>query len=134
MSVAQSEVERRDAARWDDGPPWELCLTVEPETDGARYRLAGSLRRGEQVLDLSQPVLLLAGGLVFHDGRIARLNDYGAFAWVSILRAPSALSFAVEDSEVFLDELVSIPNRPRLELPAELQFEPSPARRSPGYC
>ncbi len=96
---------------------------MEPETDGARYRLAGSLRRGEQVLDLSQPVLLLAGGLVFHDGRIARLNDYGAFAWVSILRAPSALSFAVEDSEVFLDELVSIPNRPRLELPAELQFE-----------
>ena len=108
---------------WDAGPPWELCLMVEPESDGTRYRLAGSLRRDEQVLELSEPVLLLAGGLVFHDGRIARLNDYGAFAWVSILRAPSALSFTVEDSEVFLDELVSIPNRPRLELPAELQFE-----------
>ena len=50
-------------------------------------------------------------------------NDHGAFAWVAVLRAPSPLSFAVEDSEVFLDELVSIPNRPRLELPAELQFE-----------
>ena len=108
---------------WDDGPAWELCLTVERETDSARYRLAGSLRRGGEVLDLSQPVLLLAGGLVFYDGRIARLDDHGAFAWVAVLRAPSPLSFAVEDSEIFLDELVSIPNRPRLELPAELQFE-----------
>jgi hypothetical protein len=108
---------------WDEGPAWELCLTVERETDSARYRLAGSLRRGEEVLDLAQPVLLLAGGLVFYNNRITRLNDHGAFAWVSVLRAPTALSFAVEDAEVFLDELVSIPNRPRLELPAELQFE-----------
>ena len=109
--------------QWDDGPAWELCLTVQRETDGGRYRLAGSLRRDTAQLDLSQPVLLLAGGLVFHDGRIARLNDHGAFAWVSVLNNPTAVTFAAEDSEVFLDELVSIPNRPRLELPAELQFE-----------
>jgi SNF2 domain-containing protein/helicase-like protein/SNF2 helicase associated protein/SWIM zinc finger len=108
---------------WDDGPAWELCLKVERETDSERYRLAGSLRRGEAELDLAQPLLLLAGGLIFYDGRIARLNDHGAFAWVAVLRGPTAVSFSVEDSEVFLDELVSIPNRPRLELPAELQFE-----------
>ncbi len=116
---------------WDEGPAWELCLTVERETAGGRYRLAGSLRRGEVELDLLQPLLLLAGGLVFHEGRIARLNDHGAFAWVAVLRDPAAVSFAVEDSEVFLDELVSIPNRPPLELPAELQFETVAGRPRP---
>ncbi len=109
--------------QWDDGPAWELCLTVERESDGGRYRLAGSLRRGAAELSLSEPLLLIPGGLIFHDGRIARLNDHGAFAWVSVLIGPVAVTFAAEDSEVFLDELVSIPNRPRLELPAELQFE-----------
>jgi len=108
---------------WDDGPAWELCLKVERETVSERYRLAGSLRRGEAELNLTQPLLLLAGGLAIYDGRIARLNDYGAFAWVAVLRGPPAVSFSIEDSEVFLDELVSIPNRPRLELPAEMQFE-----------
>ena len=38
------------------------------------YRLTGMLRRDEAELDLAQPVLLLAGGLVFYDGRIARLE------------------------------------------------------------
>jgi superfamily II DNA or RNA helicase len=108
---------------WDNGPAWELCLTVERELDSERYRLGGSLRRGEAELNLAQPVLLLAGGLVIHGETIARLNDHGAFAWVGVLRGPTTVSFSVEDSEVFLDELVSIPNRPRLELPAELQFE-----------
>jgi len=108
---------------WDDGPAWELCLKVARETDSERYCLGGSLRRGDAELDLSEPLVLLAGGLVIQAGSIARLNDHGAFAWVEVLRGPTALAFSVEDSEVFLDELVSIPNRPRLELPAELQFE-----------
>jgi len=121
--LRSSKLNRDRALEWDDGPAWDLCLKVERDSASERYRLAGSLRRGEAELDLSQPLLLLAGGLVFHDGRIARLNDHGAFAWVAVLREPTTVSFAVEDSEVFLDELVSIPNRPRLELPAELQFE-----------
>jgi hypothetical protein len=36
---------------------------------------------------LANPTALVAGGLVFVDGRIARLNDYGAFEWISFLRA-----------------------------------------------
>ena len=108
---------------WDDGPPWELCLNVALETDGAHYRLTGALRRLEQELDLAQPVLLVSGGLVFYDGRIARLNDYGAFAWISILRAHPALRFTKDEREQFLDEWVSMARRPAITLPDDLKFE-----------
>ena len=119
---------------WDEGPAWELCLTVERETDSARYRLAGSLRRGEEVLDLAQPVLLLAGGLVFYNGRITRLNDHGAFAWVSVLRAPTALSFAVEDAEgVSSTSWSRFPIGRAWSCRPNCSSKPSPARRSRGY-
>jgi hypothetical protein len=108
---------------WDDGPPWELCLNVTLESDGAHYKLTGSLCREDRELELTQPVLLLAGGLVFYNGRIARLEDHGAFGWISLLRGRESLSFSNEESESFLDELVRFPRQPRLALPEELRFE-----------
>ncbi|HLN86572.1 MAG TPA: SNF2-related protein, partial [Candidatus Limnocylindrales bacterium] len=111
------------ALTWDDGPPWELCLNVALDSDGVHYRLTGVLRRDERELNLAQPVLLIAGGLVFHDNRIARLNDHGAFAWISLLRAHSALRFTKQESDQFLDEWVSMARHPRIVLPDDLRFE-----------
>jgi hypothetical protein len=108
---------------WDDGPAWELCLNVALDSDGAHYRLTGALCRDGLELDLAKPVLLVAGGLVFYDGRIARLNDHGAFAWISILRAQPALSFTKEESDQFLDEWVSMARQPPIALPDDLRFE-----------
>lgn len=108
---------------WDDGEPWELCLNVVLESSGERYQVTGSLRREDRQLDMTQPILLLAGGLVFVNGRIARLEDHGAFGWISLLRARESLSFAKEEGESFLDALASFPRQPRLALPEELKFE-----------
>jgi hypothetical protein len=58
----------------------ELCLR-SARTDGGATARRITARSGE--LDLSQPLLLLASGLVF-DGRIARSNDCSAFAWVAV--------------------------------------------------
>src|SRR3989304_7309747 len=107
---------------WDDGPPWELCLNVTRQSDGAHYQLAGALRREDRELDLTQPVLLLAGGLVFYNGKIARLQDYGAFGWISLLRAHGSLPIPEKDADPFLSELLCLPRQPRLELPAGLQL------------
>jgi hypothetical protein len=108
---------------WDDGAPWELCLNVMPDSSGDRYQVSGSLRREDRQLDVTQPILLLAGGLVFVNGRIAPLEDHGAFGWISLLRASESLSFPKEEGESFLDALGSLPRQPRLALPEELQFE-----------
>jgi len=117
---------------WDDGPPWELCLNVTRQSDGAHYQLAGALRREDRELDLTQPILLLAGGLVFYNGKIARLQDYGAFGWISLLRAHGSLPIPEKDADPFLGELLCLPRQPRLELPAELEFETVALCPKPG--
>ncbi len=108
---------------WDDRPPWELSLRVALESGVTGYKLTGSLRREDRELDITQPVLLLAGGLVFFNGRIACLQDYGAFGWISLLRAHGSLSIPEEDAEPFLGELLCLPRQPRLELPEQFDFE-----------
>lgn len=109
--------------QWDDGPPWELCLRVALESDGASYKLTGSLHRDADELALHLPVLLLPGGLVFCDGRIARLEDHGAFGWISLLRARPPLTFPRAAGDAFLEEWVSLPRQAKIALPDELRFE-----------
>jgi len=38
---------------WDDGPPWEFWIDLRPDSTAKRYRVTGSLRRGEERMDLS---------------------------------------------------------------------------------
>ena len=108
---------------WDNGVPWELCLDVAAAPGSERYEVTGKLRRGDSEMDITKPDLLLRGGLVIYDGRIARLEDHGAFGWVSFLRAQKVVSFTKEEGEAFLEGFLQLPNQPRLRLPEELQFE-----------
>ena len=108
---------------WDDGAPWELCLNVQPDSSGECYQVNGALRREDGQVEVTQPILLVSGGLVFLNGLVARLQDHGAFEWISLLRAGESLSFPKAEAESFVDTLASLPRQPRLALPAELQFE-----------
>ncbi len=116
---------------WDDGDPWDLWLKITPEESTQRYLVSGVFRRTEQEMDLAQPALLVAGGLVFYDGRVARLRDFGAFGWVSHLRAHGSLQVPKKEAEPFLAELFRLPRWPRLELPEELSFEEISCRPTP---
>jgi superfamily II DNA or RNA helicase len=109
--------------QWDDGPPWDLCLVITPDSTGPHYTLTGSLRREDRELQLTEPHLLVAGGLLVVHGRIARLRDHGAFGWITLLRERGALKFSKEESEAFLDGFLRIPRQPRLVLPEEFKFE-----------
>jgi superfamily II DNA or RNA helicase len=109
--------------RWDDGAAWELCIDVSLDEKSGRYVLTGKLRRDGAELSVTEPELLLAGGLVFHKGVVARLEDHGAFAWVSLLRQRLAVEFGKSESEAFLDELLRLPRQPRLVLPDEFKYE-----------
>jgi hypothetical protein len=121
--VLRTSFDNSTPLAWDDGEPWELYLNVAMESSGERYQVTGALRRADRQLDLTHPILLLAGGLVFLNGHIARLQDHGAFDWISLLRARESLSFSKEEGESFLDALACLPCQPRLALPEELQFE-----------
>ena len=123
--VLRSSLNSEDlpSVEWDDGAAWEFYLRVAPSDDGAHYKVTGGLRRGDADMPLSKPSLLLAGGLVFGDGRVSRLNDHGAFGWISLLRARGALSIPKQESESFLADLLRFVHQPALELPEELRFE-----------
>ena len=108
---------------WDDGEPWDLCLKIAAKDNAGNYVVKGALRRGEAEMELAKPVLLLAGGLVFWDGWVARLNDHGVFGWISLLRAQGSLSIPKDEGETFLTDLLRFSRQPLLELPEELKFE-----------
>ena len=115
--------------RWDDGDAWGLCLKVTREDSEGNYVVKGALRRGGVEMELAKPILLLAGGLVFWDNWVGRLNDHGAFGWISLLRAKDSLSIPKKEWDTFLAELLRFSRHPVLELPEELKFEliaPSP--------
>jgi hypothetical protein len=109
--------------QWDDGPPWEFHLEVAPDESGNNYLVSGVLRRGEERMGLADPVLLVKGGLVFWDDRVARLEDFGAFDWVNLFRTRGTLKVPAKQKDALVAELLKLPRLPRLDLPEELRFE-----------
>jgi superfamily II DNA or RNA helicase len=109
--------------RWDEGGTWDLWLEVGSGASGKGYTIQGSLRRGDERVSLEAPVMLVGGGLVFWDERAARLQDFGAFDWISLLRTHGSLSVPAKDKDELLKELLGMPNLPQLDLPPELRYE-----------
>ena len=133
--LAQSVVDDELAAlTWDSDDSWDLWLRIALAEGRKFYRATGHLRRQGAEIALSEPELLVPGGLVFHGGRVARLNDFGAFPWVSLLRAREVLIFAKKEADEFLDQLMALPHQPKLELPEELKFDVISASPQPSLA
>jgi superfamily II DNA or RNA helicase len=110
--------------RWDDGAPWELWLEVRLDLTEKHYVVEGRLRRDQERLTLSQTDLLTRGGLICWDGRVGRLQDFGAFDWIVLLRSEhGSFRVPVKQKDDLLKELLRLSRLPRLELPEELHFE-----------
>jgi superfamily II DNA or RNA helicase len=109
--------------RWDDGEPWEFCLSAEKDTSGRAYVLSGYLQRGANRVALEGTSLLVAGGLVFFEDRVSRLLDNGSFGWISVLRKQKDFIVPIKEGDAFIQELMAMPILPRLSLPDELQYE-----------
>ncbi|QEH35766.1 RNA polymerase-associated protein RapA [Aquisphaera giovannonii] len=109
--------------RWDDAGPWEFWLKAAPDGAGKAYAIAGELRRGEERLPLRAPHLLLSGGLVFWEDRVAPLRDFDAFPWITMLRQQGGVRVPAGQEQEFLEELLRMPDLPRLDLPEDLHYE-----------
>ena len=109
--------------QWNDGEPWEFWLKLELGESGEQYSVTGWLRRGEAELSLSTPVMLLKGGLVFYEDHTARLEDFGGFGWISLLRERESFFIPIKQAGDFIAGLFQLPRWPRLELPEELRVE-----------
>ena len=117
------------------------CWTRSPGTTGRRgssgsrcsarprggYLVSADLRRENERLALSAPLMLVAGGFVFTADRVARLADGGLFPWISVWRASGDLSLPAGKAQEWLGEVLSLPAVPRLELPPDLAYEETAA-------
>ena len=57
-------------ATWDDLEPWKLWLEVRQD-DRDQWNITGSLRRGEERMEVTEPLLILESGLLLARGKIA---------------------------------------------------------------
>jgi superfamily II DNA or RNA helicase len=110
------------ALAWDEDPAWSARLALE-RGDAGSWDVVARLHRGADRVDLSVPDLVVAGGLVFHGGRVAPLDDNGAVAWAA--RARRVGPCDIPDGEVAeaTAELLTQPGVPPLDVPEELRFE-----------
>jgi hypothetical protein len=117
---------------WDDGPPWEFRLRVLQESgNDARHALAGVLRRGDEEMPLSQPLLVHRAGFLVMPGSIARLDHRGAEALAWAFREKPVLPLGDTPLPEVLQAFCALPRFPALELPggaaiAESRAEPVP--------
>ena len=112
-----------ESLEWDDASPWELALRVVHDADEDQWRLIGELEREADRLSLDKTVLLVPGGLALTQSRIARLEDFGAFEWVKILRQEEPATVPAGEEQELVDCLLDMPALPRLHLPEELRLE-----------
>jgi len=116
----------------DVGQAWQFRLDVRKDEAAKQYVLSGSLRRDRKRQDLASPVMLTQGGWVFWSDRAARLNDHGAFVWISLLRQEKEVRVPARQGDELLEWLLRIPVAPPIDLPEELSYQE--VRRTPRLC
>ena len=117
--------------RWDDGQPWRFSLEVRAELGGKRWAWRGSLRRGDNRMDLSEPLVLLPGLLVLGVGRAARFDDLGVMPWILRLRYEKEITFVEPQQDLMLGRILAETRVPPLELVESLQLEEINAKPRP---
>ena len=102
--------------RWDDGQPWRFCLDIRTEMGGKRWAWRGGLRRGENRMDLAEPLVLLPGLLVLGVGRAARFDDLGVMPWILRLRYEKEITFVEPQQDLMLGRILAETRVPPTEL------------------
>jgi superfamily II DNA or RNA helicase len=108
---------------WQDGEPWQFRLEMRGSREMDQYEIFGTLRRGEERMDLAAPVVLFEAGILCMREWAAPFVHHGAFAWIALLREHGSVRVPVEQSEEFLAELLRQPRLPPVDLPEELRYE-----------
>ncbi len=118
----------------DKGTAWEFRMTVRESGDGKQWEVHGVLVRGEDKLTPSDPWLVLSGGWLIAGGKISRLQDHGAFPWLSALRRDGTFRVPRERESELLERLWKLPGELAIEWPEamklrEERFAPRPLLR-----
>ena len=115
---------------WDPGEPWQFVLRLLPH-DSRRWALAGFLRRGEEEMEITAPVVACEG-LVCTSGRLALLEEGAPAEWIAALRRGQRIETPEREAGQLLAALLEHPIAARLEVPEALRYEEE--RPTPQPC
>jgi superfamily II DNA or RNA helicase len=118
----------------EPSPPWHVRLVATPRGAGGGWRITSLLSRGEESMDMTEPLLVLRSGLLILRDRIGRIDSAESARWVDVFRRAEALDIAEGERDEFLRLLWESPSATSLELaeelrPAVLAVEPRPILR-----
>jgi superfamily II DNA or RNA helicase len=112
--------------RWDGGPPWEFWIDARPaDMSGKRWSWRGTLRRGrgEDRMDLAEPLVLLPGLVIQGIGRAARFDDAGIYLWMARLRHEKEMILAEAQQDNMLGRILGEARVPAARLIEPLRLE-----------
>lgn len=112
--------------RWDDGPPWEFWIDARPaDMSGKRWSWRGTLRRGrgEDRMDLAEPLVLLPGLVILGIGRAARFDDAGIYLWMARLRHEKEMILSEAQQDSMLGRILGEARVPASRLIEPLRLE-----------
>jgi superfamily II DNA or RNA helicase len=121
IAAADGAFDEEHPLTWDDGEPWTFGLEMAGAR-GGRWTVSGVLRRGTESLDVRAPHLV-AGGLVFSDDRVARLDPNAPTEWIRQLRIDGPLTASNSERDQMLAAMLEQPAAPPLTVPEEVAFE-----------
>ncbi|MGH8240399.1 MAG: hypothetical protein ACREXP_25740, partial [Steroidobacteraceae bacterium] len=116
---------------WQEGEPWQLRLEVRRLQKSEHYELTGLLRRGDERMDATAPLVLHGSGILFTQEWAAPCEPRDASNWIRLLRQQGPLRVPVAQSAEFLAELYRQRHLPPLDLPEELRYDEIVAVPSP---
>jgi superfamily II DNA or RNA helicase len=119
------------AASYDGDRPWELALLVEREAADPTTDVVGRLCRGNESVDLDEPLVLTRSGWVVFSDRVSRFDDFRSFGLVVTLREHHRIRVPRDQEEHLLARLLDMPNVPRLVLPEDLALQEIAAKPQP---
>ena len=101
---------------------WKLWLDVRQD-DRDQWKITGSLRRGEERMELSEPSLIVEGGFLVARHKIARLDDGGAFPWITRLSTLKQIPFPDRERDTVMSRLLDLNVVPPLDVDEALKFD-----------
>ena len=107
---------------WDDTGPWNFALELRASQVGS-YELDGVFRRGDDRMQVTEPLLIFKGGLLFTRERVTPWHEESAFEWISQLRSAGSIKVPAGQHELLLASLLASRRLPPLHLPEELRLE-----------
>ena len=111
---------------WDGGEPWVLRVGVREDRD--ERVLEGFLERGDELVGLDAPLLILGMGYVFLGDTVARFDAREAMLLVVELRTRGPLRVPVEHASELVSTLALLPGGVVEDLEGVSWAEPAPPR------